>query len=341
MKALVKLKAEEGIWLTDVPVPTMGPSDVLIKIKKTSLCGTDTHIYNWDEWAQKTVPVPLVTGHEFVGEIVEMGKDVKNFKIHDMVSGENHIVCGVCRHCRAGRRHYCHQRESAGITRAGCFAEYLVIPAENAYLIPNIISEDVAAILNPFGNATHCALSFGLVGEDVLITGAGPVGIMAVAVARHVGARHIVITDVNEYRLDLAKKMGASIALNVKHSNLKSAMDTLGMREGFDIGLEMSGNPQAFNDMLLHMNHAGKIAMLGFLPKETQIDWDHIIMKGLIVKGIYGREMYDTWYKMVSMLQSGLNIAPVITHHYSVDEYQKAFDIMRSGSSGKVILQWN
>jgi threonine 3-dehydrogenase len=340
MKALVKLKPEEGMWLTDVPMPTMGHNDVLIKIKKMSLCGTDIHIYNWDEWAQKTVPVPLVTGHEFVGEIVDMGQDVKGFKINDIVSGENHIVCGFCRHCRAGRRHYCHHRESAGVTRAGSFAEYLVIPAENAYLVPNTIPEDEIAILNPFGNATHCALSFNLVGEDVLITGAGPVGIMAVAVARHVGARHIVITDVNEYRLLLAKKMGASIALNIQQSDLKSAMKTLGMREGFDVGLEMSGSPQAFNDMLLHMNHAGKIAMLGFLPKETQIDWNHIIMKGLIIKGIYGREMYDTWYKMISMLQSGLNLAPIITHRFSFDEYQKAFDIMRSGNCGKVILEW-
>lgn len=340
MKALVKLKPEEGMWLTDVPMPTMGHNDVLIKIKKMSLCGTDIHIYNWDEWAQKTVPVPLVTGHEFVGEIVDMGQDVKGFKLHDIVSGENHIVCGFCRHCRAGRRHYCHHRESAGVTRAGSFAEYLVIPAENAYLVPNTIPEDEVAILNPFGNATHCALSFNLVGEDVLITGAGPVGIMAVAVARHVGARHIVITDVNEYRLLLAKKMGASIALNIQQSDLKSAMKTLGMREGFDVGLEMSGNPQAFNDMLLHMNHAGKIAMLGFLPKETQIDWNHIIMKGLIIKGIYGREMYDTWYKMISMLQSGLNLSPIITHRFSFDEYQKAFDIMRSGNCGKVILEW-
>ena len=341
MKALVKLKPEEGMWLTDVPTPTIGYNDVLIKIKKMSICGTDMHIYNWDEWAQKMVPVPLVTGHEFVGEIVDIGKDVKGFKIHDIVSGENHIVCGFCRHCRAGQRHFCHQRESAGVTRSGSFAEYLAIPAENAYLIPHSIPEDEAAILNPFGNATYSALSFNLVGEDVLITGAGPVGMMAVAIARHVGARHIVITDVNEYRLTLAKKMGASIALNVKKSNLKAAMDALGMREGFDVGLEMSGNPDAFNDMLLYMNHAGKIAMLGFLPKKTQIDWNHIIMKGLVIKGIYGREMYDTWYKMISMLQSGLDISPVITHHFLIDEYKQAFETMRSGNSGKIILQWN
>jgi threonine 3-dehydrogenase len=340
MKALAKLKPEEGIWLTDVPEPTMGHNDVLIKIKKTAICGTDIHIYNWDAWAQQTVPVPLVTGHEFVGEIVEIGQDVKSFKIGDRVSGEGHIACGFCRNCRAGRRHVCRKCESVGVTRSGCFAEYLVIPAVNAYPIPDSVTDDQAAILDPFGNATHCALSFSLVGEDVLITGAGPVGIMAVAVARHVGARHIVITDVNEYRLDLAKKMGASIALNVKNSTLQEAMQTLGMREGFDIGLEMSGHPQAFNDMLTQMNHAGKIAMLGFLPKETQIDWNNIIMKGLEIKGIYGREMYDTWYKMISMLQSGLDLSPVITHHFAIDDYQQAFDMMRSGNSGKIILEW-
>jgi threonine 3-dehydrogenase len=330
MKALVKLKPEEGIWLTDVPEPTMGHNDILIKIKKSAICGTDIHIYNWDAWAQQTVPIPLVTGHEFVGEIVDMGQDVEGFKLHDKVSGEGHIACGFCRNCRAGRRHVCRKCQSVGVTRPGGFAEYLVIPAVNAYPVPANIPDEQAAILDPFGNAVHCALSFSLVGEDVLITGSGPVGIMAVAVARHVGARHIVITDLNEYRLDLAKKMGASIALNIQKSTLKSAMNTLGMREGFDVGLEMSGNPHAFNDMLLHMNHAGKIAMLGFLPKETQIDWNHIIMKALILKGIYGREMYDTWYKMISMLQSGLNISPVI----------KAFDVMRSGNSGKIILEW-
>lgn len=340
MKALVKLKPEKGIWLTDVPEPIMSPTDVLIKIKKTSICGTDLHIYDWDAWAQQIVPVPLTTGHEFVGEVIDIGKDVQGFNLHDIVSGENHIVCNFCRNCRAGKRHFCHQRESAGVTRNGAFADYLVLPAANAYRIPPNVSEDQAAILNPFGNATHCALSFNLVGEDVLITGAGPVGIMAAAVARHVGARHVVITDVNDYRLELARKMGASLALNVNYSNLKDAMNTLGMREGFDVGLEMSGHPNAFNDMLAHMNHAGKIAMLGFLPSDTHIDWNLVIMKGLTIKGIYGREMYDTWYKMISMLQSGLDISPVITHHYRMNDYQQAFDVMRSGNSGKIILEW-
>jgi len=341
MKALVKLKPETGIWMTDVPLPTMGNNDVMIKVKKTAICGTDIHIYNWDTWAQHTVPVSLTTGHEFVGEIVDIGKDVEGFKLHDRVSGEGHIACGFCRNCRAGRRHVCRKNESVGVTRNGCFAEYVVIPAVNAYPIPDNVSDSVASILDPFGNATHTALSFDLVGEDVLITGAGPVGIMAVAVARHVGARHIVITDVNEYRLDLAKKMGASLALNVKNISLKQAMDKLSMREGFDVGLEMSGNPEAFANMLTHMNHAGKIALLGFLPSNTQIDWNNIIMKGLLVKGIYGREMFETWYKMISMLQSGLDVSPVITHEFHSDEYQKAFETMLSGQSGKVIMRWD
>jgi threonine 3-dehydrogenase len=340
MKALTKLKPERGIWLTDVAEPEVGHNDVLIKVKKTAICGTDIHIYNWDEWAQKTIPVPLTVGHEFVGEIVEIGQDVQGFKIGDRVSGEGHLACGFCRNCRAGRRHVCRKNVSVGVTRNGCFAEYIAIPAVNAYPIPSSIPDNQAAVFDPFGNATHTALAFSVIGEDVLITGAGPVGMMAVAVARHVGARHIVITDVNEYRLALAKKMGATMALNIKNTTLKEAMDHLGMREGFDVGMEMSGNPKAFADMLNHMNHAGKVALLGFLPQETQIDWNNIIMKGLQVKGIYGREMFDTWYKMVSMLQSGLDISAVITHEFSVDEYQKAFDTMLSGESGKVIISW-
>ena len=340
MKALAKLKPERGIWLTDVPEPKMGHNDVLIKIKKTAICGTDVHIYNWDAWAQKTVPLSLVTGHEFVGEVVDMGQDVEGFKLHDRVSGEGHIACGFCRNCRAGRRHVCRKNDSVGVTRAGCFAEYLVIPAVNAYPIPDSVTDSEASILDPFGNAAHTALSFDLVGEDILITGAGPVGIMAVAIAKHVGARHIVITDVNEYRLELAKKMGATVALNVKESSVKDAMNQLNMREGFDVGLEMSGNPEAFGNMLQHMNHAGKVALLGFLPQTTQIDWNNIIMKGLLVKGIYGREMFETWYKMICMLQSGLNISPVITHEFHIDEYQQAFDTMLSGKSGKVIMRW-
>ncbi len=340
MKALVKTKAERGIWLTDVPEPEVGHNDVLIKIKKTAICGTDIHIYNWDEWAKKNIPVPLTVGHEFVGEIVEIGPDVQGFKIGERISGEGHIACGFCRNCRAGRRHVCRKNVSVGVTRNGCFAEYIAIPAVNAYPIPNTIPDSQAAILDPFGNATHTTLAFNLVGEDVLITGAGPVGLMAIAVARHVGARHIVITDVNEYRLALAKKMGASLALNIQQTSLKEAMNILSMREGFDVGLEMSGNPKAFADMLVHMNHAGKVALLGFLPEETQIDWNNIIMKGLQVKGIYGREMFDTWYKMVCMLQSGLDISPIITHEFAMRDYQKAFDTMLSGESGKVVMSW-
>lgn len=341
MKALVKLKAEQGIWMTDVPKPDVGPNDVLIKIKKTAICGTDIHIFNWDAWAQEHVPIPLTVGHEFVGEVVEFGKEVKSFKVGDRVSGEGHIACGFCRNCRAGRRHLCRKNDSVGVTRTGCFAEYLAIPAVNAYPIPDSIPDNQAAILDPFGNATHTALSFSVVGEDVLITGAGPVGIMAVAVARHVGARYIVITDVNKYRLNLAKKMGASLALNTQETSLDAAMNKLGMREGFDVGLEMSGNPNAFNDMLAHMNHAGKVALLGFLPANTEINWNHIIMKGLQMKGIYGREMFDTWYKMITMLQSGLDISPVITHEFPIQDYQKAFATMQSGESGKVIMSWD
>jgi threonine 3-dehydrogenase len=340
MKALVKLKAETGIWMTDVPEPVMGHNDVLIKIKKTAICGTDIHIYNWDNWAELNVPVPLTVGHEFVGEIVDIGNEVNGFKIGDRVSGEGHIACGHCRNCRAGRRHVCRKNVSVGVNRTGCFAEYFVLPATNAYPLPSSIPDAYAAILDPLGNATHTALSFDLVGEDVLITGAGPVGVMAAAVARHAGARHIVITDVNPYRLELAKKMGASLAVNSTEQTLQEVMKILNMREGFDIGLEMSGNPTAFKDMLKHMNHAGKVALLGFLPPETQIDWNQIIMKGLQVKGIYGREMFETWYKMVSMLQSGLDISPVITHEFHIDDYQKAFETMRSGQSGKVIMNW-
>lgn len=341
MKALAKLKAEPGIWLTEVPLPTIGPNDVLVKIKKTSICGTDVHIYNWDEWAQEIIPVPLVIGHEFVGEIVELGQEVKSFKVGDRVSGENHVACDYCRNCRAGRRHICRKNESIGVTRPGCLAEYLLIPAVNTYLIPPDISDTVAAILNPLGNSVHTALCFSLAGEDVVITGAGPVGMMAVAVARHVGARHVVVTDINDFRLEMAKKMGASLAVNTTKSDLKKAMATLGMSEGFDVGLEVSGHASAFNDMLETMNHGGKIALLGFLPQDTQINWNHIILKGLEVKGIYGREMFETWYKMVCMLQSGLDISYVITHELPIDKYEEAFSIMRSGQSGKIILDWD
>lgn len=341
MKALVKAKPEIGIWMEEVAAPSIGPNDVVIKIKKAAICGTDIHIYNWDEWAQAHINIPMVTGHEFVGEIVEVGKEVKSFfKVGARVSGEGHIACKHCRNCRAGRSHLCRINVSVGVTRTGCFADYLCIPATNAYPIPDAIPDSIAAILDPFGNATHTALSFDLVGEDVLITGAGPVGIMAAAVARHVGARHIVITDVNDYRLKLAEKMGATLAVNPTQTSLRDVMKQLKMTEGFDVGLEMSGNATAFNDMINHMNHAGKIGLLGFLPRHTSIDWSQIIMKGITIKGVYGREMYDTWYKMITMLQSGLNIAPVITHEFPIHDYEKAFETMRSGSSGKVILNW-
>ena len=342
MKALVKAKAEPGIWMEEVPMPTIGPNDVLIKINKTSICGTDLHIYNWDEWAQEIINPPLIVGHEFVGEVVELGKEVTTyFKLGDRVSGENHISCHHCRNCRAGRAHLCRSNISVGITRDGCFAEYLSIPAANAYAVPDSIADSDAAILNPFGNSTHTALSYDLVGEDVLITGAGPVGIMAATIARHVGARHVVVTDVNEYRLKLAEKMGATVAIDPTKTSLKQVMEQLHMREGFDVGLEMSGNANAFNDMISHMNHAGKIALLGFLPNNTGIHWNQIILKGITIKGIYGREMYDTWHKMVMLLQGGLHIAPIITHEFSIHDYQKAFDALSSANSGKIIMNWN
>jgi len=340
MKSLVKAKAEKGIWLQDTPKPEVGHNDLLIKIRKTAICGTDMHIYNWDEWSQNTIPVPMVVGHEYVGEVVGMGQEVKGFSLGDRVSGEGHITCGHCRNCRAGRRHLCRNTEGVGVNRSGAFAEYLVIPAFNAFKIPNNISDDMASIFDPFGNAVHTALSFDLVGEDVLITGAGPIGIMAAAVAKHVGARHVVITDINPYRLALAEKMGATRAVDVSKQNLKEVMDELGMTEGFDVGLEMSGVPVALRDMLDKMNHGGKIAMLGIPPQDVAIDWNQVIFKGLVIKGIYGREMFETWYKMASLLQSGLDLTPIITHTYSVDDFQRGFDTMGSGQSGKVILDW-
>lgn len=340
MKSLVKLKPEPGIWMADMPIPQCGANDVLIKIKKTAICGTDIHIYLWDEWAQATIPVPMTVGHEFYGEIAEVGPEVVGFHVGQRVSGEGHLTCGICRNCKGGREHLCRKTIGVGVNRPGCFAEYLAIPASNVMILPDSVTGDEASILDPFGNATHCALSFDLVGEDVLITGAGPIGMMAVAVARHVGARHIVITDVNDYRLDLAKKMGATRAVNVTHQTLDSVMTELGMQEGFDVGLEMSGNPQAFNAMLTSMNHGGRIALLGIPPSQTAIDWTQVIFKGLVIKGIYGREMYETWYKMIAMLQSGLNLSPVITHHFKVDDYDEAFKLMASGLSGKVILDW-
>ncbi len=341
MKALVKAKPERGIWMEDIAVPEVGHNDVLIKINRTAICGTDIHIFKWDDWAQATIPVPMAVGHEFSGEIVDLGIEVRGFEVGDRVSAEGHITCGYCRNCRAGRRHLCMHAIGVGVNRAGAFAEYLAVPAFNVFKLPDLITDDMASILDPMGNATHTALSFDLVGEDVLITGAGPIGIMAVAIARYAGARHIVITDVNDYRLGLAREMGASRAINVTREAIGDTMRDLGMIEGFDVGMEMSGNPQAFQDMLKSMHHGGKISMLGIPPGDMAIDWNEVIFKGLVIKGIYGREMFETWYKMSSMLQSGLNMDPIITHHFDIDEYQPAFELMESGQSGKVILHWN
>ncbi|WP_130832704.1 L-threonine 3-dehydrogenase [[Erwinia] mediterraneensis] len=342
MKALAKLKAEEGIWMVqDAPIPEPGHNDLLIKIRKTAICGTDVHIYNWDDWSSKTIPVPMIVGHEYVGEVIAVGQEVKGFRPGDRVSGEGHITCGHCRNCRAGRTHLCRNTVGVGVNRQGCFAEYLVIPAFNAFKIPDNISDELAAIFDPFGNAVHTALSFDLVGEDVLISGAGPIGIMAAAVCKHVGARHVVITDINDYRLDLARKMGVTRAVNVAQEDLRGVMSSLGMTEGFDVGLEMSGAPAAFRTLLEVMNHGGRIALLGIPPGEMAIDWNQVIFKGLFIKGIYGREMFETWYKMAALIQSGLDLTPVITHRYHIDDFQQGFDEMRSGRAGKVILNWD
>jgi threonine 3-dehydrogenase len=340
MKVLKKRKPQSGIWLEEEKVPEIGPNDVLIRIKKTAICGTDLHIYNWDEWSQKTIPIPMTTGHEFCGHIVKVGSHVLGYKIGDRVSGEGHITCGHCRNCMAGKRHLCRNTVGVGVTRPGAFAEYLAIPAGNTFKIPDTISDEIAAIFDPYGNATHTALSFEMVGEDVLITGAGPIGCMAVAIAKHVGARNVVITDINDYRLNLAKSMGATKAINVAQQSIESVLTDLKMAEGFDIGLEMSGNGKAFSDMLKIMNHGGKIAMLGIFPNEVAIDWSQIIFKGLFLKGIYGREMFETWYKMAAMLQSGLDLSKIITHRFFVDDFEKGFAVMNDGVSGKVILDW-
>lgn len=340
MKSLVKAKAEPGIWLEDTKPPAVGHNDVLIKVKKASICGTDIHIYNWDEWAQDTIPVPLVVGHEFMGEVVEIGSEVEGVQVGDRVSAEGHITCGHCRNCRAGKRHLCRNTVGIGVSRAGAFADYIAMPAINIYKLPEAVTDDLGAIMDPFGNAVHTALTYDLVGEDVLITGAGPIGAMAAAVAAHVGARNIVITDVNDYRLDLAKTMGATRTVNVGKENLRDVMAELGMTEGFDVGLEMSGVPSAFQSMLDTMNHGGQIALLGILPKGAGIDWDKVIFKGLQVQGIYGRRMFETWYKMGALLQSGLNLTPIITHHVTPETFQDAFDVMRSGQSGKIVIDW-
>ena len=341
MKALMKLKPEEGLWMADVPEPEPGPNDIKIQIRKTAICGTDVHIYNWDEWSRKTIATPLIIGHEYSGEIVAMGREVRGYAIGDRISGEGHVTCGYCRNCRAGRTHLCRNTVSIGVNRAGAFAEYLVIPAFNAFKLSNAISDDVAAIFDPLGNAVHTALSFDLTGEDVLISGAGPIGIMAAAVCRHVGARHVVISDINEYRLDLARKTGLTRAINATKQTPRDLMAELGMTEGFDVGLEMSGAATAFRNMLSAMNHGGKVALLGFLPEDATINWNDIILKGLFIKGIYGREMFETWYKMDALLQGGLDVTPVITHRLHISEFKKGFDAMRSGQSGKIILDWS
>jgi len=340
MKALVKKRAEAGLWLEDVPIPSVGINDVLIEILRTGICGTDLHIYNWDPWAQKTVPVPLVIGHEFVGRVVEVGANVKDFHPGDIVSGEGHVVCGRCRNCLAGRRHLCKGTQGIGVNRPGAFAEYLVLPMTNVWAHDPAIPRDVQSIFDPFGNAVHTALHFPVLGEDVLVTGAGPIGVMAAAVAHHAGARYVVVTDVNPYRLELARRMGATLAVDVSKQSIADVQHELGMREGFDVGLEMSGSPQAFCDMLDNMCHGGKIAMLGIPSRDVAIHWPTVILNMLTIQGIYGREMYETWYKMTVMLQSGLDITPVITHRLPYTDFEEGFKAMQSGQSGKVVLTW-
>ncbi|QDT36782.1 L-threonine 3-dehydrogenase [Stratiformator vulcanicus] len=340
MKALVKKHAEPGLWLEDVPEPKIGINDVLIKVDRTGVCGTDLHIYNWDDWAKKTIPVPMVVGHEFVGDVVEVGSNVNDFHPGEVVSGEGHVVCGRCRNCLAGRRHLCAHTEGVGVNRPGAFAEYVSLPMSNVWHHADDIDRDVASIFDPFGNAVHTALSFPVLGEDVLITGAGPIGCMAAAVVRYAGARYVVVTDVNDWRLELAQRMGATRTINVKQERIADIQTELGMKEGFDVGLEMSGNPSAFREMLANTCHGGKIAMLGIPSEEIAIDWNEVVFNMLTIKGIYGREMYETWYAMTVMLQGGLNISPVITHRLDYTEYEQAFKLMNSGQSGKVILKW-
>jgi threonine 3-dehydrogenase len=341
MRALVKAAAGPGIEMREVPVPSAGPNEVLIQVEKTAICGTDLHIHSWDEWAQRTIRPPLIIGHEFVGRIVELGPGVTSHEIGNRVSAEGHITCGRCRNCRAGRRHLCVQTRGIGVNRDGAFAEYISVPSQNLWLIPDEIPSEIAAFFDPFGNAAHCALAFPLVGEDVLITGAGPIGIIAAGICRHIGARHVVVTDVNDYRLGLAGAMGATHLVNVQRESLDEAMKAQGIHEGFDVGLEMSGNPQAFADMLRHMYHGGKVALLGILPSDTLIDWDNVIFKGLTVRGIYGREMFETWYKMTQLVLGGLDLHPVLTHRISIDEFEKGFKVMAAGECGKVVCEWS
>ena len=338
MKALVKSHAEPGLWLEEIPEPTIGINDVLIKVHYAGICGTDVHIYQWDDWAKKTIPVPMAIGHEFVGEVVEVGSNVNDFYPGDIVSGEGHVTCGRCRNCMAGRRHLCANTLGVGVNRPGAFAEYISLPMTNIWRHHPGVSEEVAAIFDPFGNAVHTALSFPVLGEDVLITGAGPIGIMAIPVVKHAGARHVVVTDMNAYRLDLARRMGATLAVNPAETTLGEVQKQLGMLEGFDVGLEMSGNPAALKDMIANMSHGGKIAILGIPAKEMAMDWRQVIFNMITIKGIYGREMYETWYKMSVMIDSGLDISPVITHRFAFEDFQKGFDAMISGQTGKVVL---
>ena len=340
MKALVKSKSERGLWLEDIPEPAIGINDVLIRVQKTGICGTDVHIYQWDEWAQKTIPVPMAIGHEFVGEIVQVGSNVNDFRPGDVVSGEGHVTCGRCRNCLAGRRHLCAHTRGLGVDRPGAFAEFVSLPMSNIWRHNPGIDRDVAAIFDPFGNAVHTGLSFNVVGEDVLITGAGPIGIMTIPVVRHAGARHVVITDMNPYRLELARKMGATLAVNPNETPLPEVQKQLHMMEGFDVGLEMSGNPVALRDMVANMSHGGKIALLGIPAKPSEMDWKQVIFNMITIKGIYGREMYETWYKMSVLLESGVDISPVITHRFDHTEFEKGFEVMITGMAGKVILDW-
>jgi threonine 3-dehydrogenase len=341
VRALVKKEARPGLWLEEVPIPELSIDDVLIRVERTGICGTDLHIYEWDAWAQKTIPVPMIVGHEFVGVIESVGSNVRDFRPGDVVSGEGHVVCGHCRNCLAGRRHLCRDTRGIGVDRPGAFAEYLALPKTNVWYHDPAIPRDVQAIFDPFGNATHTALSFPVLGEDVLITGAGPIGVMAAAIVRHAGARHVVVTDVNPYRLELARKLGATLALDARSERIEDAQRQLDMKEGFDVGLEMSGSPDAFREMLANMCHGGRIAMLGIPNEEIAIDWNTVIFNMLTIRGIYGREMYETWYKMTVMLQSGLDIGPVITHRFACEEFERGFEVMRSGESGKVILDWS
>eukprot|EP00004_Rigifila_ramosa_P000861 TRINITY_DN10884_c0_g1_i1.p1 TRINITY_DN10884_c0_g1~~TRINITY_DN10884_c0_g1_i1.p1 ORF type:complete len:367 (+),score=56.75 TRINITY_DN10884_c0_g1_i1:61-1101(+) len=344
MRALVKAKPQPGLWLQEVPVPGISPDDVLIKVHRTAICGTDLHIFNWDKWSQQTIPWPMTIGHEFYGRIAKVGDNVKGLAVGDRVSGEGHITCGYCRNCRAGRRHLCRNTVGLGVNRPGCFADYVSLPASNAFKLSDKISDQVASVLDPIGNATHTALAFNMIGEDVLITGAGPIGCIATAICKHVGARNVVITDVNQYRLDIAKKMGATVALNVAGKDnttmLKNVMHDLNMKEGFDVGLEMSGFPAAFDAMFATMNHGGSAAILGIPSDRLSINWSDVIFKGLTIRGIYGREMYETWYKMTQMIEGGLDVSPIFTHTLTVPEFEGAFSLIKQGNVGKVVIDW-